>query len=990
MKTVSPALRALLLAGVASSALPVMAQETGAASESTVQDETRVEDKIVVVGSYIEGVGDSGALPVTVLGREELDVTGALSTGDLLVNIPSVGDLEFSDGNTGTNGARGDVTGINLRGLGSGRSLVLVNGRRITGHPQSEAVDGVPVTFFNVNSVPSTLIERVEVLRDGASALYGSDAIAGVVNLSLFDEYDKSYVTAQYGASTETDLAEYSIGGRTGFEFNGGRTHITVGGSYYGRDPVSSCEMGEWFCNLDRRELLPESWQGDTQFDNRSTIGPYGRFQVGVLNPDGTFDGTAVAQNGTNLTASSGVFHMQPDDFPGSRATIGGGISIDDGTQDRDLRYNFNETQIAIPDMTRFNIASTFSHELQNGVELFGEAMYYDSESTTQRAAGPFDQSLALIIVPASNYYNPFGAVGSPNRLPDTDAPAEGLDIVIQGYRPLEMGPRIIKVDQDLYRLLGGARWEMSGWDVETALGYSEATARDEEFNRISKTLLQDQIALSTPDAFNPFGGPDANSAAVLEQVRVSSVRYGESALTTWDIKATRPDLFTLPGGDVGVAVGIDYRKEEVSEDSDPRLDGTIQFTNGAIPDESDLVGVSATRDFSGERDVWSAFTELQIPIVGEGNRVPGIYALDLQLAARFEDSSDFGDTLNPKIAGHWFITPGFSLRAAYGEGFRAPNLVQINQGTITRRNQGDADPYREDVVGTPNDVGDTYRPSIREGNPDLDAEESESQVFGLIFQPVEGPLDGLRFSLDYWKVETTNAITTLGVDRLLDDDFASLIAGGAGSPNVIRAALTQEDIDAFAAYNLANPTDQRVAVGEVQYVIDGYVNLDGREVEGYDIAASYDFRPGRFGDFSIGASATKLETYNETRDGAVFDELRRNGNPEWRASMFTRWSLGPWKAGAQLRYVSDVFDTSATNDDTGEDWKVDEWMSVNGFVGYSFGEDTGILSQANARLGVRNLFDEAPPKADESAGYLSGLYSVEGRVVYLELSKTF
>jgi iron complex outermembrane receptor protein len=987
MKTVRPALRALLVAGVAGSALTAVAQENGTAPAG---DETRVEDKIVVVGSYIQGVGDSGALPVTVLNREELDVTGALSTGELLVNIPSVGDIEFTDGNTGTNGARGDVTGINLRGLGSGRSLVLVNGRRITGHPQSEAVDGVPVTFFNVNTVPSTLIERVEVLRDGASALYGSDAIAGVVNLSLFDEYDKSYVTAQYGASTETDFAEYSIGGRTGFEFNGGRTHLTVGGSYYGRDPVEACDVGEWFCNLDRRDLLPEAWQGDTQFDNRSTIGPYGRFQVGVLNPDGTFDGTAVAQDGTNLTTSSGVFHMQPDDFPGSRASIGGGVSIDDGSQDRDLRYNFNEAQRLIPDSTRFNLAATFSHELESGIELFGEAMYYESDSTTQRAAGPFDQSLALIIVPASNYYNPFGAVGSPNRLSGIDAPAEGLDIVIQGYRPLEMGPRIIKVEQDLYRLLGGARWDWSGWNVETALGYSEATARDEEFNRISKTLLQDQISLSTPDAFNPFGGPNVNSASVLEAVRVSSVRYGESSLLTWDAKATRDDLFSLPGGDVGIAVGIDYRSEEISEDSDPRLDGTIQFTNGAIPDESDLVGVSATRDFSGDRDVWSAFTELSIPIVGEGNRVPGIYALDLQLAARFEDSSDFGDTFNPKISGHWFLTPGLSIRAAYGEGFRAPNLVQINQGTITRRNQGDADPYREDVVGTPNDVGDTYRPSIREGNPDLEAEESESRVLGVIFQPEEGPLDGFRFSLDYWSVETTNAITTLGVDRLLDDDFASLIAGGPGSPNVIRGGLTQEDIDAFAAYNLANPTDQRVAIGEVLYVIDGYVNLDGREVTGYDIAASYDFDTRSLGDFAVGVSATKIENYEETRDGSVFDELRRNGNPEWRGSLFARWNNGPWKAGAQLRYVSDVYDSSATNDDSGDFWEVDSWTTVNGYVGYSFEGEGSILSGGDVRLGVRNLFDELPPKADESAGYLSGLYSVEGRVVYLQLSKTF
>ncbi len=983
-----PALKSLLATSVALTGFQAMAQDEGAAASQST-DDAPGREKIVVIGSFIEGVGDSGALPVTVLGRDELDATGGLSTGELLVNIPSIGDIEFTDNNTGTNGARGDVTGVNLRGLGSGRSLVLVNGRRITGHPQSQAVDGVPVSFFNVNSIPSTLIERVEVLRDGASALYGSDAIAGVVNLSLFDDLEGSFLSGRVSGSTEHDLSELSIGGRTGFQFNEDRTNVSVGASYYTREAVTAAEIGEWFGNLDRRQLLPDDWLGDTQFDNRSTLTPFARFRAGVLNPDGTFDGLRVRQGTTSLTSSSGVFHLQPPEISGGLAALGNGLFIDDGTQDRDLRYNFNETQTVIPEVERLNLAATFTHDLSAGAELFGEAMYYSSTSTTSRAAGPFDQALALIIVPASNFYNPFGAVGSANRIAGIDAPAAGLDLVIQGYRPLEMGPRIIEVDQDLYRFLGGVRWDWDGWNLESALGYSEATATDEEFNRISKTLLQDQIALGTADAFNPFGGPGANPESVLQRIRVSSVRGGESSLLTWDAKATRPDLFSLPGGDVGVAVGVDFRGEEISEDSDPRLDGTIQFTNGAVPDESDLVGVSATRDFSGERDVWSAFAEFSVPIVGEANRVPLVHALDLQLAARFEESSDFGDTLNPKIALHWFLADAFSFRAAYGEGFRAPNLVQLNQGTITRRNQGDEDPYRLPVTGTPNDLGETYRPSIRAGNPDLEAEESESQVLGLIFDPSSGPMEGLRVSVDYWRVETSNAITTLGVDRLLADDFDSLIAGGPGNANVVRGMLTQPEIDAFTAYNLANPGDVRTPVGEVLFVNDGYVNLDGREVSGYDFAIAYDFPTTALGDFSIGGSATQLETFEETRDGATFDELRRNGNPEWRASVFANWEQGPWRVNSQLRYVSDVYDSSATNDTTGEFWQVDDWYSVNGFVSYTVQDDKA-LSGTDLRLGVRNLFNELPPFADESAGYFAGLYPVEGRVVYAEVSKTF
>ncbi len=186
-----------LAAGAALAGVPALAQETAP------QDAADQPEVVVVIGSYIGGVADSGALPVTVVTRDDLEASGDLSTGELLANIPAAGDVEFSDNNTGTNGARGDVSGANLRGLGSGRTLTLVNGRRIAPHPQSQAVDSVPETFTNVNAVPANLISRIEVLRDGASALYGSDAIAGVVNMSLFDDYNAGELTFRYGEGTD-------------------------------------------------------------------------------------------------------------------------------------------------------------------------------------------------------------------------------------------------------------------------------------------------------------------------------------------------------------------------------------------------------------------------------------------------------------------------------------------------------------------------------------------------------------------------------------------------------------------------------------------------------------------------------------------------------------------------------------------------------------------------------------------------------------------
>lgn len=945
-------------------------------------------DEVIVVGSRIQGVADSGALPVTVVDRDALDVFGADSTGDLLANIPAVGDFEFRDNNTGTNGARGDVSGINLRGVGSGSTLVLLNGRRVAAHPANEAVGSVPVTFFNVNAIPATMINRVEVLRDGASALYGTDAIAGVVNFSLYDDYEGLYLSGKYGAATEHSMEEWTVAGRAGWRSDDGRTYFSIGGSHFDRSPVQYTELGDpWFGTLDRREMVPPPFEGDTDWDNRSTIGPYGRFTSGVLNPDGTFTGVRVRQNGVNITNTAGLFHMQPNEFSGGVPTTQG-LELDDGSQERDLRYDFIADETAIPETRRTSLAANFKHEFGDNLEFFVEGLYYDSFLKTQRAAGPFDASLALIIVPAASYWNPFGPVGSPNRLANIDAPAEGLDIVIEGYRPLEMGPRLIEVDQTLWRVLGGLRGELKGWDWEYALGYSKATVADEEFNRISKTLLQNSVSLTTPDAFNPFGGPFVNSEAVLESIRVSSIRAGKSTLLTWDLNASRSDLMRNWAGDIGMAWGLEYRRETIFEDSDPRLDGTIQFTNGAIPDESDLVGVSATNDFGGERDVISVYGELAVPLVAADNNIPLVHSVDLQIAGRFEHFSDFGDAIKPKAALHWFLTPDLSLRGSYARGFRAPNLVQINQGTITRRNQGDADPWREDVTMTANDLGDTYRPSLRFGNPDLDPEQSQSYTGGVIYKPEGGALEGLRLSADYWHIDTEDAITVIGVDTQLELDF-ELRMMGSFNPDVIRADVTPADQAAFDAYNLLNPTMTRQAAGEVLLVNDGYINLENKKVSGLDFSGQYRIPEFGFGQVTVGADATYLLKFEETSQGVIIDQIRRNANPEWRLNASASWRLGGFSFAAQMRRVGSVEDTSANAGD--ELWLVEPWTTVNLLAGVEFGESSGsILNGVELKFGVRNVGNNLPSYADESPGYFSGLHNVEGRVVYGQISKEF
>lgn len=998
--TFACALRALLLGGTAITLAPDAAAQT---SDPTRQVDTVASDataaspadpEIIVIGSRIGGFAE-GALPVSVVESDDLKNLGAVNTGELLAYVPAVGDVQFSDNNTGTNGARGDVAGVSLRGLGSGNTLAMIDGRRMVVHPLTESIDDAPTSFYNVNGIPSSAISRVEVLRDGASALYGADATAGVVNFVTFSDYEGFNIGARYGMADDTDFDEFSANARLGLKLNGGATRINVAASYYRRSPTYYRELDDWYKTLDQRSLLPAEWAGDTQFDNRSTIGPYGRYTAGRLNANGTFTPVQVRRGTTAVTSSAGLFYIAP----GST-----GAEVRSGSQPRDLRYDYIGDEIVSPKSSRWNASINLNHDLGDDVELFAGFSYYNSTSVTQRAAGPFDRSLALIIVPASNFYNPFGPVGSPNRLPGINAPAGGLDVVVEGYRPLEMGPRVIRVDQDSYRGIVGIRANLGNWDIDSALIYSEAHVTDEEFNRVSKTLLQTQALLTTPDAFNFFGGPNANSAAVLEKIRISGVRIGESTLAMADFKLSNKELFRLPAGGVGLAAGAEFRRETILDDSDPRLDGTIRFSNGAIPDISDVVGVSATSDFSGRRDVASAYMEIVAPLLSDEMNVPLVHRLELQLAGRFEHGSDFGNVVTPKIAAQWSITPWLHLRGGYGRGFRAPNLAQLNQGTITRRAQGDEDFYRSDVTGTAADIGDTYRASIREGNPELKPEKSET-FYGGAQVDFKSSLGRFRFGVDYFRFRQTNLISTFGVEEQLALDF-QLRRAGSSNPNVVRADPTPEDIAAFAAFNTANPSRQRAAVGEVLLVYDKYTNLDPRIVEGLDFSFNYRTPETGLGTFELDASATYMTKFEQQKlsldpllsdpdlAGAFAsvqpDRLGLNGRPKWRATGSLDWSLDRYSAGVTVRYVGPVEDTSATNDTTGEFWPVGSWTTVNLRLGLELGEEGTGLRGTQLALGVTNLFNKNPPRADEAGGYFGSLHNAQGRVFYASIEKSF
>ncbi|WP_292070676.1 TonB-dependent receptor plug domain-containing protein, partial [Brevundimonas sp. UBA7534] len=499
-----------LMAGAASAVLlmsagAALAQEADPATDG---QPAQVED-IVVVGSQIRGASTTAALPVTVVTQEEIIATGAVSGDDLLRSIPQMGDVLFSSANNPqtSNAARGDVNSVNLRSLGVGNTLVLLNGRRIVQHPTSQGTSDtgtVPVLSYNSNAIPVSGLERLEVLLDGAAAIYGADAVAGVVNTVLQEDFDGLEMKAQYGGAEGAHRREFTLGLFAGKDFE--RGNISGFLDYTDRTAQRAEDM-DYTASDDRRALFADvpGYETSTDPDGRSSYTSWANFQTPFR----------VRQGTTNLTSAAGAFHNQPSAL-GCTAPIGGDVCLASGNISyssaaaRDLRYDGARGTTVSPDVERLNLFVSGHYDLDNGVTAFGELGYYTA--TTQNIQPP-TILLNQLWIPASNYWNPFGPItfadgtANPNRLPGlTNVPAGGTDVKLVRYRFNDVGEQVVNVDNWQSRILGGLRGEWRGFDWESAILYSEAEATDSS-NAINLTALQASLALSTPDAYNPFSG---------------------------------------------------------------------------------------------------------------------------------------------------------------------------------------------------------------------------------------------------------------------------------------------------------------------------------------------------------------------------------------------------------------------------------------------------------------------------------------------------
>lgn len=1004
-------------AAVLMMAAPALAQAQPETAPVDPNQPTTVED-IVVVGTNIRGARTTAALPVVVADREQIDATGATTGDELLRTIPQMGDVLFDSANNPqtSNSARGDVNSVNLRSLGVGNTLVLLNGRRLVQHPTSQGTSDtgtVPVLSYNSNAIPVSGLERLEVLLDGAAAIYGADAVAGVVNTVLRNDIDGLSMSARYGGAEGTQMRDTEFNLFTGKNFD--RGNLSLFASYANRTALWA-EDQDFTRTDDLRGLFSgyPDFAGVQSLDGRSSHTPWARLSVGSR--------PVIRSNGVAVTNTAGAFRYQPTSF-GCGVSVGNDICIASGnhnfnTTNREMRYDTRYQTTVRPSVERINLFATGRYDLGSGVEAFGEIGYYAASS---RAVQPPVVNLNQIWIPASNYYNPFGPVtfangqANPNRLPGlTGVPTTGLPVLMTNYRFVDTGFQVVKVDNYQARLLGGLRGEWNGWDWESALTYSEAEAEDVSPN-INMTALQRQLALSTPDAYNPFSGGcvattsygdcSPSSQAAIDAIVFDLKRVSRTTLSMADFRVSRGDLFSLPGGPVGVALGLEARHETQKDDRDANLDGTNTFVDmvtGAV-NPSNVSAVSPNPDTSGSRDVFSAYVEFAVPLVSPEMNIPGVYQLDVQLAGRYEHYSDFGSVAKPKIAVAWDLIPGVRVRGSYSQGFRAPNLEQTNATQYGRLASGvdyvrcEADLRAGRITNFAQCAQNTSSASLLvAGNPDLEPEESTNSSYGLVFQPDFLPesLGSLTITVDRWRIEQEKIVGLLGAQTALALDYLNRVQGGS-NPLVNRRAATPEDILLFQGTGLE-------AVGEVVSINDRFINLQPQTVSGMDFGVNWTKRRTAYGTFIVNLNASKLEKF--TRDpGDIVNELfearangtinagttlpdpsqliGQNGRPEWRLNSSLTWRKGPWRAGASSQYVSG-FEQASLLGTSGLPFQVEGRQTYNAYVDYEFPSDTRL------RIGARDLTDRGPPLADN--GFRGTVHSPWGRYWYVNVSQTF
>jgi iron complex outermembrane recepter protein len=962
----NPAIPRHLGAAILASALFVLtlnAQQVAAPSAAAPESEPVLNlERMTVTGTNIKRLDQENFLPVTQLDRDAMELRDASQASDLLTALPFVTGLPGNETATLGATARGDNASVSLRGIPSSNTLVLLNGRRLAPHPISQSEAGVPTLSTNVNQLPNRGLDRIDVLRDGASSIYGTDAVAGVVNYITRRDFLGTELQLRFGETHYGDGKEYRATLTHGLSFAGGKGHTVITADYYDRQAMFARDR-DFMAEADMTYRAPAPWNSslNTNFNARSATTEYGNYLLGTVSAVDAYGNVTGFNRArpsgvpSSLSSSTGAFFLAPN---GS-----GGVQFLTATPSRagvtrDYYWNNNAYRVVQPQTKRTTVFTSTEYEISPRLTAFADLSLYHADSLTYREPDGITQSTdGFIIVPSTNPWNPFGTRfwdvnGAPNADGSLRLKGTPSAVSISNKRLTDLMQRTASVTNNVYRGVFGLRGKLSDtWTWESALLHTTSKVADDEVGPSRKSLLKDAINQTDPaKAFNPFTrtfavqgstlvvtGDYVNPESVQSTFRSQFTREGETSITSGDFRASG-DLLPIWGGNtIGAAFGGEYRRETY-DDVRPPYAGLNPAGSGLDPDTNDFLGFSPNSDTHGSRRVVAAYAEVVVPLVGNKLRLPLVHSLELSASARFENYSDFGSTTKPKLGASWRPFTWMLVRGSYNEGFHAPNLAQLFTGTLIRTVTGSTDSYRSNVTGFVTD-GPSNRRSVAAGNPDLQPEEAKGKSIGLV---VDVPMvKGLSFGVDYWEIDQTSVIASSG--SIADDtqalnaatqaalasgqsigniDLGSGTSNYLGDPSVVRLAVTQADRDAFALYNSTRtPDNQRAVVGAIDILRVTYFNKSSEFVNGVDFDLNYRLPTKTFGTFTFNTTWTKLidfHAYNSA--GADRTELLwtnsaavGGASPKWRGSMSLSWRRHAWGAGISAYYIGDYSDAGAT-----------------------------------------------------------------------------
>jgi outer membrane receptor protein involved in Fe transport len=676
-------------------AVAVVAEDTG---------EVKKLEPVLVTGSNIPTLEAEPVAPVTRISREDIDRSGAVNVAEVLRNIP-----QNSGGSYGENNPQSFNPGsanVSLRGLGAQSTLVLINGRRIAPYAFAQNINGVSSSFVDLNSIPLGAVERIEVLKDSGSAIYGSDAVAGVVNIILRQDYEGVLTDALVGNTFDNDMFEQQytfLGGLKGEKHN-----MMFFTDYYDRHAQFLRDRA-----ISANANHTKNPAGN-RFDFRSSVS-----ELGFLLDPVTFDRLYVP-----LSGATSVGDLSPDPFDDGSAKNGNSF------------YNFNRDVVDWPETTRYGGYLVFNYDFTEQITGFIEAGYRNIRTHNEIAPTPIFGDTDGITIGPDNPYNPYNGI-SP-------------DPIFFRRRMVEAGQRINDQDTDVVRFLPGVNIKVNeNWNVSSAFLYSMSKTHEDGRNYLSLDATQAALNSTNPaTALNPFVGLGPNNQALIDSLKVKTTRDAKNELYIYDLKG-HGALYDLPAGALALALGGETRYE------------TLRDVQDSLSEQLKIISQGGNKPVEGE-ERWSdaLYAELSIPVFSSKNEKFLLTQLELQLAGRFEYYEGFGTTEKPKVGLKWAPHKDVFLRGSYSRGFRAPTLAELFLANVGFQDALIDEARCPDPTDTSDpDCGTTQYKIFSGGNPDLSPEDSESFYLGTTYEPQAGPLKGLSVSVDYSHINVYDVI---------------------------------------------------------------------------------------------------------------------------------------------------------------------------------------------------------------------------------------